>query len=282
MRCTKKWMIAIVWLKVFLFTSCAPTKTIHSPARSSTLTGSGFYKIAAGYNWQQRDSLAVSEILKGNIPNLLKKFVPVNVQTFDSAKNHYIHATFFVARDYLSVGNDNDWARINISPMAAQKIADSLDCFLPTKKMVNDIYQAATEKLEPIPMYAYRDSSPTMYQHHLIIEGQRKKQKASRHATQGLIAGIKKDIVISDKLVHNSKPGHVAIYGWHLLNGKPIQPLYTGHINSWVDYSQGTRLVYQLIKLGRNWMNYKDVLKDPVLRRLLCDEESCDFYKYDY
>ena len=127
---------------------------------------------------------------------------------------------------------------------AAQKIADSFDCFLPTRKMVDDIYKAAKIKLEPVPMYAFRDSTPTMWHHHLIIEGQRKGRK-------GLIAGIKKDVVISGKISRDQRPDRVAIYGWHKLDGKPIQPLYTGHINWWVDYSQGIRLVYRKIKVGR-------------------------------
>ncbi len=260
---------------VVFFTSCKSTKTIQTPSRSSTLTGTEFYKTIAAYNWLQRDSLAVQEILQGNLPSFLKTFVPVHVQVIDSATGNIIKATYFIAPDYLSVGTNEDWARINISPMAAQKIADSFQCFLPTRKMVDDIYKAAKIKLEPVPMYAFRDSSPTMYQHHLIIEGQRGRRK-------GLVAGIKKDIVISGKLLHDAKPNRVAIYGWHQLNGKPIQPLYTGHINSWVDYSQGIRLIYRRIKVGNQWMDNVDVLKHPVWHKLLCDEEYCDFYKYSY
>ncbi len=41
---------------------------------------------------------------------------------------------------------DDDWARIPLTPMAAQVIADSFHCFLPTRKMVNDIYEQATRK----------------------------------------------------------------------------------------------------------------------------------------
>ena len=124
-------------------------------------------------------------------------------------------------------------------------------------------------------MYAFRDSTPTMYHHHLIIEGQRKGRK-------GLIAGIKKDLVISGKLIHDAKPGSVAIYGWHKPDGKPIQPLYTGHINWWVDYSQGTRLVFRKIKVNGKWVDYTDVLKNNSLKHLLCDEAWCDFFRYNY
>jgi hypothetical protein len=237
--------------------------------------GSEFYKRAAAMKWQARDSFVLREILAGNVPGFLKKLVAVYVSVTDSATGKTIKAIYYVTPDYLSIGNDKDWARVNITPMAAQQIADSFQCFLPTRKMVDDIYKAATVKLEPVPMYAFRDSTPTMWHHHLIVEGQRKGRK-------GLIAGIQKDVVISGKLIHDSKPDRVAIYGWHKPDGQPIQPLYTGHINWWVDYSQCIRLVYRKIKVGNKWMDYTDVLKDPLLQRLLCDEPFCDFYRYNY
>lgn len=191
----------------------------------------------------------------------------------DSISGKTYHAFYFVAPDYLSLGTDDDWARVPLTPMTAQEVADSFHCFLPTRKMVNDIYEQSAVKLEPVPMYAFRDSSVTMWQHHLIVEGQRRGRK-------GLISGIKKDVVLSGKLLHDAKPGHVAIYGWHRKNGKPIQPLYTGHINWWVDYSHGIRLVFRRIWVNGKEMDYTAVLKDPVLQKLLCDEEWCDFVRY--
>lgn len=258
-----------------VFVGCIRYHKIQTPPRSSFLTGTEFYKTAFPFKWQQRDSFVVKEVLAGNIPSFLKKFVPVHVQVRDSSTGKIIKATYYVATDYLSVGTDEDWARINITPYAAQKIADSFDCFLPTKKMVDDMYKAAKVKLEPVPMYAFRDSTPTMYHHHLIVEGQRKGRK-------GLISGIQKDVVISGKISRDPKPDRVAIYGWHKLDGTPIQPLYTGHVYWWVDYSQGIRLVYRKIKVNNRWMDYIDVLKDAVLQKLLCDEEFCDFHKYPY
>ncbi len=245
------------------------------PVRTSIITGNEFYHQAFAMKWAARDSFVVKEALAGNVPGFLKNFIAVNVSIPDSSTGKTIKATYYVSPDYLSVGNDNDWARINITPNAAQKIADSFHCFLPTRKMVDDIYNAASVKLEPVPMYAFRDSTPTMWQHHLVIEGQRKGKK-------GLIAGIQKDIVISGKILRDTRPDRVAIYGWHKLDGKPIQPLYTGHINWWVDYSQGVRLIYRKIKVDGKWMDYIDVLKNPRLQKLLCDEEFCDFYRYNY
>jgi hypothetical protein len=224
-------------------------------------------------NWKQRDSLAVESVLNGNIPAFLKRMVPVHVSITDSASGEKIGITYYVTPDYLSVGDQSDWARINITPMAAQRIADSLGCFLPTRKMVDDIYRAAVVKLEPLPLFAFRDSTPTMWHHHLMIEGQRNGRK-------GLIAGIKKDVVISGKILRDQRPGRVAIYGWHKLSGEPIQPLYTGHVNWWVDYSQGIRLAWRRVKVRGKWMDYEEVLRHPVYRRLLCDEDDCDFLRY--
>ncbi len=234
-----KWMLPVLIL--LLFISCKPAIVLKKPAEAKTkISGSAFYKKSMAMQWKERDSLAL----------------------------HY------VTPDYLSVGNNDDWARIPMTPMTAQKIAVFFDCFLPTKKMTDDIYKAAAVKLEPVPMYSLRDSTVTFWQHHLIIEGQRKGRK-------GLIAGIKKDVVLSEKVLQNPKPDRVAIYGWHRLDGQPIQPLYTGHVNWYVDYSHGIRLVYRKIKVNGKWLDYKHVLKDKQLRALLCDEQECNFYAYD-
>ena len=248
---------------------------MHWPERNSSLTGNEFYRQAAAMKWAARDSFAVKELLAGNVPGFLKSFTAIKVSIPGSSTRKTVKAIYYVSPDYLSIGIDKDWARINITPMAAQKIADNFHCFLPTRKMVDDIYKAAKVKLEPVPMYAFRDSTPTMWQHHLMVEGQRKGRK-------GLIAGIQKDVVISGKISREAQPGRVAIYGWHKLDGKPIQSLYTGHINWWVDYSHGIRLIYRKIKVNNKWMDYTEILKDPVLQKLLCDEEWCDFYRYAY
>lgn len=261
---------------LILGVSCGRVHKLQVLSRSSdAINGNKFYHQAFAMKWAARDSFAVKEILAGNVPGFLKKFTGVIVSMMDSATGKTIKATYYVSPDYLSIGSRDDWARINITPGAAQKIADSFHCFLPTRKMVDDIYKAARVKLEPVPMYAFRDSTPIMWQHHLIVEGQRKGRK-------GLIAGIQKDVVISGKISRDTRPDRVAIYGWHKPDGKPIQPLYTGHINWWVDYSQGIRLVYRKIKVNGQWMDYTDVLKDPRLQKLLCDEVYCDFYRYNY
>lgn len=258
----------------FILFACNSSKRIQLPERKNiAINGNEFYKSVFAISRVEREKLAKEEILSGNIPSFMRKMVKIKTSiTTDRGK--IIHAYYFVTPDYLSIGSNIDFARIPLTPMIAQQIADSLHCFLPTRKMVNDIYKAAKVKLEPVPMYAFRDSAVTMYQHNLIIEGQRRLQK-------GLIAGIKKDVVITGMLTRSLKPNRVAIYGWQKPGGTPIQPLYTGHVNWYVDYSHGIRLVYRTIYVNKKPIDYIDVLKDKILRRLLCDEEFCDCYRYD-
>jgi hypothetical protein len=180
---------------------------------------------------------------------------------------------YYVAPDYLSLGTDDDWARIPLTPMAAQVIADRFSCFLPTRKMVNDIYTQAKVKLAPVPMYAFRDSSVTMWQHHLIIEGTTQGNERIDRRYQKRCCSLRKNLARSQTRPRSNL--WMAQTGW-----QSDTTLYTGHINWWVDYSHGIRLIYKTIWVNGTAMDYTDVLKHPVYSKLLCDEEWCDFVKY--
>jgi hypothetical protein len=246
--------------------SCRPAHKLHLPDRQLSAPGAAdLYRQVASLKWDQREPIIEKEILSGNVPGFFRKFVRIETSLTDSATGKAIRAFYFVSPDYLSFGSSDNWARIPLTPMSAQRIADSLRCFLPTRKMVNDIYREAKVKLEPVPLFAFRDSALVFWHHHLIIEGQRK-------GRGGLIAGIKKDVVNTPKLAADKHPNRVAIYGWHKPDGKPIQPLYLGHVNWYVDYSHGIRLVYRRINVQGKWMDYREVLDHAVYRKLLSDE----------
>lgn len=265
-------------LLFFISISCKTLK-LEITDNQYLINGHLYYNQVQGKDLNERENMAVEAILGGSIPEFLTKFHPIKTSMYDSVSGKQLKALYYVSPDYLAVGDNEDWARIPLSPMAGQQLADSLDCFLPTRKMVDEIYKQATVKLEPVPMYAFRDSVITFWQHHLIIEGQRKGRK-------GIVAGIKKDVVISGALLKDSRPNRVAIYGWHKPDGIAIQPLYTGHVNWYVDYSHGIRLVWRQVKIllpEKNrwlWMDYEAVLSNPRLRGLLCDEVDCSFTRY--
>ena len=141
--------------------------------------------------------------------------------------------------------------------------------------MVDEIYTAATIKLQPLPLTEARDSLPTFIKHNQLIEAQ-----LSAVSAKGIIAGIKKDVVQSMAILQNSKPNRLAIYGWHTLDGKPIQPLYTGHIDWYVDYSHGIRLVYERMIINDKIFFVKDVLNNPLLAKSICKDAACAAMRY--
>ncbi len=145
-------------------------------------------------------------------------------------------ATYFVTCDYLAVGRDDDFFRVPMSPRTAAAIADAARCSLITAKVSDNVFAAAPVKLEPQPLTANRDAVATFFEHHRIIEDQLRGRLRGQ-----LVAGIKKDVVLTKRL--QDKPHRVAIYGWHYPDRRPIQPLYVGHVDWYVDYSHGIRLM---------------------------------------
>ena len=208
----------------------------------------------------------------GNYPEFMNEFVRVNVETTDE-EGQVVKGYYFVAPDYLCIGTNGDFIRMPIQPTTAQRIADKQGCFLSTRKISNDVYNAAVVKLEPHPLTKDRDSIYTFIEHNNIIE----EQRAGR---PGLIAGHKKDVIITQRLLENPKDDRVALYGWHKSDSKPIQPIYIGHMNSYLDYSHGIRLVKDTIYVENKPMYYIDAMKHPVYRKLICDEEECNYYRY--
>jgi hypothetical protein len=106
-------------------------------------------------------------------------------------------------------------------------------------------------------------------EHSAIVRTQRVAQLAA-HPLGALVAGDKKDIVITARLTNS--PSRVAIYGWHQTNGVAIQPLYLGHAAAWADYSHGVRLIQQKLSVNGETKTVAEVLADPKLAGLLSDE----------
>jgi hypothetical protein len=248
--------------------TCALGATRLPPRTAEAPKGKDFLVGVKDIEKADRDKKILEQVLSGNFPDFLRRFVPVTVSmTIDGA----VHtATYEVMPDVLAIGPDADYCRIPMMPQTAQVIADAFGCSLPTRKMSDDIYAAAHVKLAPHPFTPIRykiEAPTTFFQSNRAIDEARVEAKAPLGAFLG---GIKKDVVISNALL--DAPGKVAIYGWHQLDGKPIQPLYVGHVNTWVDYSHGIRLVKKLMQVDGRPMLIGDVLADPVLCQLLSDE----------
>ena len=247
----------------------APEVRLAFPARPADgPTGSRFQRQIADLPRDQRERAILRELITGNVPESLRLLKPIRVQAIDDDGVKHI-ATYFVMADYLAVGIDGDFFRVPITPATATAIADKFDLSLITVKVSDDLFAAAQVKLDPKPLTKDRDTVATFWQHHQIIE----EQLLGKPRGQ-LVVGIKKDIVLTNRLTE--KPHKVAIYGWHYPDGRPIQSLYVGHVDWYVDYSHGVRLMSQQIIVDGQPLKVADVLKDSSLCRLLSNEGPID------
>jgi hypothetical protein len=241
--------------------------------RAKAETGTEFIRSIAPLSREEREDAIRRELLAGNIPSFLRKLRTVEASATDSSGNRHT-ISYDVMPDYLAVGSDKDFVRIPMTPYTAQAFCDAFGFVLPTSKMVNDIWAAATTHLDPRPLTIERESPLTFLQHHRIIEIQL--EGVERGA---FVAGIKKDVVLTNKLLE--KPQRVAIYGWHYPNGKPIQPVYSGHVDWYVDYSHGIRPVRRSMRADGVTRPFEAIMKDPQLRSLISDEGEITALRYD-
>ncbi len=215
-----------------------------------------------------RETAIVRELLAGNLPNRLRRLVPVQVQSLDPTGKR-LSGVVYVTSDVLSVGSDDDFFRVPLSPNSAIQVADAFRASLITTKLSDDIFAAATARMEPRPLTMDRESVDTFFAHHQMIEQQLASEKVLT-----LVAGIKKDIVLSSALL--KRPHRVALYGWHLADGSPIQSLYAGHVDSYVDYSHGVRLMLNEIVIDGKLMPVVKILRDPRHCGLMSTEGALD------
>ena len=124
-----------------------------------------------------------------------------------------------------------------ISLKAAAEKAKEEGCELPSPDLVDLIWSIADLKLQPLPRTFQRWTQEEMSSPAVVADQQRRiMEQIQQKAPDGyrLSAGAFKDVCLS--------AGRVGLYGWHRLDGRPIQPFYAGHALSWADYSQGLRL----------------------------------------
>ncbi len=248
---------------------CAATLSSGIPARPSlATTGREFAARVKDMNSDQRESAILAELKRGNIPAFLRRLVPI---TWDAhlADNRNVAVTLCVAADYLAIGSDDDYLLMPMRLETALLFGNLYGFVLPTRKLVNEIYDQAQLHLAPQPLPASPEMRSTNYywQHNEMVHDQR---SSAALPAGTLTAGDKKDLVLSNRLWRNLE--RVAIYGWHRNDGKPIQPLSTVHGARYVDYSHGVRLVSSTAFIDGQARPLLKLLEDPQLASLFSDE----------
>jgi hypothetical protein len=234
------------------------------PRNSGSPSGEELVSRLINISGTNRDQAIVEEVMAGNIPPALRQLVPVEM-AFAPSGGERVTVTICVTPDYLSVGNAADNVRFPLGLPAALNLSRSLNFVLPTVKMVDAIYAGADVKLSPSPKTPNNQMETTRYihEHNQTIN----EQIGNR---RGLIAGHKKDVVLSRRLLNRS--GRIAIYGWHRANGNPIQSLSTVHHANYADYSHGIRLISNTAFVNGEPHSLIELLQDSRYAPALSDE----------
>ena len=240
---------------------------------SLALSGSEFSKSIRddALSLADREKIIFNEIKSGNIPDFYRTLQEIRDTITVHGNKHTIR--YYVLPDFLAIGSNEDYFYCPMKPQLAQKVADLLKCSLPTRKISDQIYRNATVKMvpEPIPPSPQMITISVFEKHNTLVNTQRK-LSVDQYPLGSLVAGNKKDVIISNKIYNDQGILRVVIYGWHKADGRAIQPLYNGHNTIHVDYSHGIRMVQKKIWLDGKKTSIKKVLRSETLHLLLSDE----------
>ena len=230
----------------------------------------------------------VQHILSGNTPSWCK---PENMKSFtiDNGKN--VSITFKASPDYLAIGNDNDFVRIQATPRLVAKLREhGYKVNLPTTAMAKTIYNQADIKQIGIGLPAGGRMQSLTYtkDHNDRINDQLggadnvKKLLLAGH----VIAGTKKDVILDSAAIGSNQ---VLIFGlakgpgrfWQQNPGSqsPHPGYFVGKdgnplaLSGYADYSHGMRQIDDNLLIKENGkvkeVNYFSALKDPVYGPML-------------
>lgn len=263
-------IVTLVFL-VFGTVDIIHAQTLPLPARTTdALSGSVVKAKIENLSVENREKEIFKEVMNGNVPEFLRDLVPIS---FSKALGDSVYnVTYYVVPDYLAMGSDHDYFLTPMTPILAQRIANRLKFILPTKQMVDQIWSNASVKLSPspIPPSPQMTTIPVMWDHNIAVKAQRS-EKLPEEPLGALVAGHKKDVIISNSIYGNSSR-RVVIYGWHYLIGNPIQPVYAGHGESYADYSHGIRLIQDSVLINNKTHRISEILTDPEIASLFSDE----------
>ena len=267
---------ALPFVMILASLSCGQNLDLEAPARATDAPdGERLLTLLGETSGTLRQDEMLRQILAGNIPSRFRKLhgvcwnaaIPNEAGTLVSKR-----VCIYVSSDYLSIGSDADSLRVPIMPHYAQRVADAWHCILPTPTIVDRIYKQADVHLPPHPFNprVYEISSLAVWN---LSDKAINDQLAEASLTdEAIISGIKKDVVVTNRLAEKSRSPRVAIYGWHKLDNAPIQPLTLVHVASYVDYSHGIRLISDTMTIDGATTSVTSILESPALAWVLSDE----------
>ena len=210
------------------------SQTLNLPPRSANApTGSQFANIILLLSQNDRENWVLYQVSIGNIPNWMRNLVPVTVNQTINGTPHTL--TYYVAPDYLAIGSDQDYFLEPTTPILAQRIANLLNCTLPTRLMVNQIWTNSVVKMTANTVNPTNDNNATVpvfiLQDNEVMA--QRNMTTNAHPLGALVSGDKKDEIISPEIYGSFQNGVTTPVGRSTAGYSPMvspsRPEYNGH-----------------------------------------------------
>ena len=288
---------------------CVERKQAIPERKPDAISGAEFlegFKKVYGVDYEEA---ITHQILGGNVPDFMRLENFREITLTENINGAEVEIRLKVCSDYLAIGGNDDYARIPLSPVGLQILGSVLGMSIPTKKLVDRIYEIAREEnslmglieapivarsyphkvphptkkgkmarlseIWNIPSYEKRRSVFLLKPDFAVVQSQladkiKKERGLPRFA---LMCGHKKDVILDyHSLTHPEK----------LVQYRPFHPQgldFGAHYKDHTDYSLGGRLVDQVVyvtirKDGKEktlQMTYEGVIKHPEFYKLLSD-----------
>jgi hypothetical protein len=224
----------------------------------------------------------------GNVPNFLRQLKKVTIKNRDGST-----IDTYVMPDVIAIGSDTDYIRVPLMPVVAQMLAKRLNLSLPTKAVVDAIWDEAGKKPGDnnglvgtqlsLTDYTrdlkkdgpYVDSFGWSVRHSLDVDSQLREQNRPPGT---LVAGHQKEMVVTADASNRNSPyfGLLHFYGFYDQvgpNGHPVQTS-PAHSTTWTEYSLGIRYASQMVTFTdnrgqRRVMSMNEAINNPETSRSL-------------
>ncbi len=230
------------------------------------------------------------QFTSGNVPDFMRpeNYRTVTVETQRGGRT--ISATLRICPDYLAIGGNNDFIRMPLDPLTAQRIADRFALAMPTQRLADVIDAEAaraggTMPFVAAPQIAKRVTDPRTnkpaeakwnYQNYgnyegrwmlsgefIIMQNQILQESPESVRNAPIRSGQKKDVIYDLFAFQESHEGGPPV----VIYRKGVQGLSNWHNEGYFDYSHGIRLMDSQVTITERYANGSSVTRPPMSMR---------------
>jgi len=185
----------------------------------------------------------------------------------------------YVMPDHFGLGAAGDWLRVPLSGRSAERLARQMGWLLPTRKIVDAIWEAPGTVRLAMTGRTPREGE-TRNAMRLWLEANAADARAVGDRDGTIVAGHRKSYTVGRASL--AEPGNDVIYDGRDAAGNRIQTVENNHSHAlgYVDYSQVPRFLAADMEVDGGWRRVADVAADPELAGLV--SHNGPFTPYGY